>query len=293
MTGADRLDLLNRLSTNQLNNLTAGQGRQTILTNEKGRIIDVLTVLVVDTELLVLTASGKEKEVMSWLRKYVVMDDVKIADLTHEFSFVELLGPAATSAVHHLTGATILDLPLSHWRAFVIADIPITLFRAPAVAECSYVAIVPSNAVQTFLDILTDTGLSELDTETFEILRVEAGLPASGKELNTDYNALEAGLIHIVDFKKGCYIGQEVIARLDSYNKVQKRVMGFTSDAPFIPGNNISFDGKDIGVITSSVLSPDFGNIALGYIRGEYATPGATVKVSGEIDAVINNLPFV
>lgn len=290
LSGSDSLDLLNRLSTNRLDTLVAGQGRQTVLTNEKGRIIDVLTLLIAQNEILALTSPEKQREVATWIKKYIVMEDVKVSDKTENYRFTEILGPAASAAARQITGDNILGMSMSGWNTVKVSTAESMLFRAPSVAETSYIFMTSSEINSE--EILAGIGLPEVTATDFHVLRVETGLPMAGNELTADFNPLEGGLVHIIDFKKGCYIGQEVIARLDSYNKVQKRIMGFASASEIKTGAEIYFDGKSVGHITSSADSPEFGSIALGYIRGEAASAGATVQIEGGIEARISNLPF-
>lgn len=290
LSGSDSLDLLNRLSTNRLDALVAGQGRQTVLTNEKGRIIDVPIILAAQNETWALTSPGKQREVMTWIKKYIVMDDVKVSDRTGTYSFLEILGPAASDIVGRIIGESVLNMSMPSWNTVKVSTAESMLFRAPSVAEISYIFM--TSAALNLGKVLADIGLTEATAADFHILRVETGLPEPGYELTDDFNPLEAGLVHIIDFKKGCYIGQEVIARLDSYNKVKKRIMGFASASEIKTGAEIYFDGKSVGRITSSADSPEFGLIALGYIRGEAASAGAIVQIEGGIEARISNLPF-
>ncbi len=290
LRGSDVLDFLNRLTTNRIDNLSSRQGRQSVLPNEKGRIIDVLTILSMSDETIVLTSAGRQNEVAAWLKKYIVMDDVKITDSTSMHQFIEILGPAAVAAIPQLFGIEVFDLPTSHWQTIRIAGEDVIVFRAPAPAETSYVFM--SLKELQLEKMFFDAGLSKVCDHEFNTLRIEAGIPVIDKELSSSYNPLEAGLVQIIDFKKGCYIGQEVIARIDSYNKVQKRLIGFMSESEVLEGDSIVFDGGVAGHITSATFSPEFGHIALGYIRGDAATHGAIVLINGENKAKISNLPF-
>lgn len=312
LSGSDSLDLLNRLSTNRLDTLIGGQGRQTVLTNEKGRIIDVLTVFAVQNEILALTSPYKQREVAAWIKKYIVMDDVRVYDKTENYRFVEILGPAASMIVQQMIGGdSVLNMPMSGYITIKVGSVETMLFRAPSVAETSYIFMLPANTdlseilargdsvrtpfrcqTRNLSEILARGDLPEATAADFHVLRVESGLPIADCELTADFNPLEAGLVHIIDFKKGCYIGQEVIARLDSYNKVQKRIMGFVSTSEIKPSSDIHFDGKNVGRITSSTDSPEFGHIALGYIRGDAASAGAVAQIEGGVEVCISNLPF-
>jgi folate-binding protein YgfZ len=295
--GADTLDLLNRLSTNELSKLQPNQGARTVLTSDKGRIVDVLTVVVSSEGALLLCSQGNESNVVSWLRKYTIMDDCKVSNARYEYCAVEILGPEAASLIEELSGETLLDIPMSHWRTVTVFGESALLLRQPAMSEFSFLLLFDAAQADT-IHARCEELSSEVPIMTadeYELLRIEAGMGIFGRELTEGYNPLEAGLLHLVNFKKGCYIGQEVIARIDSYNKVKQRVMGFTSALELPVGSEIKVQDTVVGKITSSCLSHEFGWIALGYIRGEHAHPQSSVSIqSGEntIEATVIALPF-
>lgn len=295
--GTDTLDLLNRLSTNELLKLQTNQGARTVLTSDKGRIVDVLTVIVNNTGALLLCSDTNEQNVVSWLRKYTIMDDCKVSNATDDYFALEILGPEAAGLIAELSGETLLDIPMSHWRSVTVFGESALLLRQPAMSEFSFLLLFDASqkdAVRAKCNELSSE-VPIMTAEDYEILRIEAGMGIFGAELTDAYNPLEAGLLHLVNFKKGCYIGQEVIARIDSYNKVKQRIMGFTAATQLPAGSEIKVDNTVVGKITSSVLSPEFGWIALGYIRGEHTHPQSVVRVEsgkGVVEAVIVGLPF-
>jgi folate-binding protein YgfZ len=129
------------------------------------------------------------------------------------------------------------------------------------------------------------------------MLRINAGLGKLGSEYSDQYNPLEAGLLHLTSFTKGCYLGQEVVARLDSYNKVKQRVMGFVGTSDVVPGDTVLNEEDVIGKITSVVHYPETNEVrALGYIRMEHAHPGSNVTIGHEgnkITMELRLLPMV
>ncbi|MFN8359125.1 MAG: glycine cleavage T C-terminal barrel domain-containing protein [Candidatus Kapaibacterium sp.] len=297
--GADRIDLLNRLSTNELKNLQPQQGALTVLTNEKGRIIDVLTVLTDTDKTLLLCSPGNQSSVIQWLRKYTIMDDCKVHDATAEYFALEIHGPESTSLLSSLAGEVILDLPMSHWQNIMLFGQPAKLIRQPAFCEFSFLVLFDagSEAIVRAHCAEYAESVPSINSDVLEVLRIEAGSGKYGAELTDAYNPLEAGLLHMVHFKKGCYIGQEVIARIDSYNKVKQRIMGFVSQEVLTPGADITVDDGTtiVGRITSVTHSPDYGCIALGYIRGEHAHQHSMVNIIGptsHLPAEIRQLPF-
>ena len=130
---------------------------------------------------------------------------------------------------------------------------------------------------------LVEAGITPIGLDAYEALRVGHGVPAYGREMGEPYNPLEAGLIGSIDFRKGCYIGQEVIARLDTYRKVQKHLvmLRFPSDATVSDGASLLHDGQSIGTVTSLASIPTTGElIGLGYVRNVSAEVGTRLELA-------------
>ncbi len=146
-------------------------------------------------------------------------------------------------------------------------------------------------------DFVASSQLPQADDETYNILRVEAGLPAAGLELTEDVNPWEAGLDDLVSLHKGCYNGQEVVARLNTYDKVKQRLRGLKLETPLPLGvrATLQCDGKNAGFLSSSALSPQFGAIGLGFVRKNFLAPGTKLQIEsdGETqDATVADWPF-
>lgn len=300
LDGADRLDLLQRLTTNDLTPLKAGKGLQTVLLTEKARIIDVLTVLEYGTHTMMITSMQPPIPVVSWLKKYIIMDDVRVRNASASVQMLEVMGPRSSEVVHQLTGIGLGDLAAlakTDW----IEHNAITVVRMPSSCEVSFWLVAAPEVIADVRAALLDAGdqVPNLSASDETYLRVMSGMGALGHEWTESYNPLEAGLLHLTNFAKGCYIGQEVVARLDSYNKVKQRVMGFSSQALIAEGDAIVVShgsAADVAVGTITTVTADaHGWKALGYIRGEHATAGATVLVQHgdqQVSATINQLPF-
>ncbi len=131
-----------------------------------------------------------------------------------------------------------------------------------------------------------------LSPDSRHILRVEAGLPAAGAELSEEYTPLEAGMEHAVSGDKGCYPGQEVLARQVTYDKVTQRLVGLKLSEPVTPGKRLLAEGKPAGVVTSAAVSPRFGAIALGVVKRPHHEVGTRLEVETEWSAVVAGLPL-
>ena len=282
LTGADRIDLLHRLTTNDLRNLQPGDGRQTVLLTDKARIIDVVTLLHDDDSTLLIGSPNAGSDILQWVRKYVIMDDVRLKDLSDSIDAIEITGPRSADIVEQLLQSPVSTFAIAKWMRVDLADGQLlTIVRLPSACEVSYWIMGDNQAIAGVRDHLVSLAedLPQLSDADGEYLRVLAGMGMRGHEWTQAYNPLEAGLLHLTSFAKGCYIGQEVVARLDSYNKVKQRIMGLVSQRPLAEHDVVTADGNPIGVVTSVVRSCDDATwFALAYVRGEHAHPGTAIS---------------
>ena len=292
ITGADGLDLLNRLSTNKLIDLTAGEGTSTVLTTNKGRIIDLLPVVNLGDELLVITNPQAVQQVIDWIDLYTFGEDIQVTDVTDETALIHLAGPEAGP----LLGPEAASLPLHHATEVSIDGAAAQVVRIDALGIPGFDLLVSLEHGVEVWEALVGMGAVPAGEDAAEIVRVEQGVPRYGRELGEEFNPLEAGLLPSISFDKGCYIGQEVVVRLNTYDKVQKRLMGIAVDEGNPqPEQRLEVDEKDAGWITSVVYSQLLQrSLALGYVRSRYAAVGQEVVIGsgdGRMRGVIVELP--
>lgn len=298
MRDRDRAALLHRLSTNHIERLAPGQGTQTVLTTPIGRIIDLLTVYVFDETLLLVTSPGRGQAIFNYLRKNIFFNDkVKLEDATATLGQLTLYGPQAPALLAEL-GLPGADLP-----AFAVAtaswgDEPLYVARTRPIGGEGFNLIAPPQALAGLAEALRARGTATLDEATHEVLRVEQGYGAYGRELSQEYIPLETGLWGAVSFNKGCYVGQEIIARMESRGRLAKQLRGLRLLAqpalppePPTPLAKLDAAGKEAGDLTSVVESPRHGLIALAYVRTAYAEPGTRLIAAGA-EAEVVALPF-
>ena len=281
-TGEDTLDLLNRLSTNKVDHLEPGHWAPTVLTTDRGRIVDLLCVVHAGECVYLLTSPGQQQPVIEWLDKYTIMEDLEVTDVSGSTAIIALAGDGAAAALG-LDGAEPAYLPglqyptptvnIGGWEAIAVSrpmgGLPCCLLTAPGEAASAIIAA------------LAASGSVEADAEEWETLRVQSGAPAFGSEMGEPYNPLETGLIGAIDFTKGCYIGQEVIARLDSYHRVQKymAVLRFSDGSNATVGASLAHEGRTAGEVTSLYRTPGGELRGLGYVRTAAAEPGQTLEL--------------
>ncbi len=292
LTGNDALDLLNRLSTNDIKKLKANEGIGTVLTNNKGRIIDVLTLLNSENKTICLSSEGNAANVIQWIKKYIIMDDVRIMNRSEEYALFEVHGELSHELLIRVLDNEITITPLFHPQKCVTrGGLEVLVFRTDSVRDLAYKLIIEKKFASDVNNLLSNE-ITKISESEYESLKIMKGLPTFGRELTDDFNPLELGLVHLVNFKKGCYIGQEVIARLDSYNKVKQHLAGLTSKERIAQGDTIQIEGKDIGVITSAFSIPDSGiTYCLGFVRTEFLQDGAKGKANSH-DVTIHTLPM-
>ena len=302
VSGEDALDLLNRLSTNELMTLEAGQGAPTVLTSNKGRILDLLYVFRLEDRLTVLTSPQRHAKVIDWLEFYTIMEDVSVEDRTPNTAMLSFVGPKAAALLDDLTGQDLSSLDMYEGLVATLSGVEAEVYRTDFFSGMpAYDVMVDSDRLRRLWeDVLQkgeSVGLVPVGADALEAVRVERGVPVYGKELTESYNPLEAGLHKYISFTKGCYVGQEVVARLDTYKKVQRRLVGLRWDSDSGPGENASLllDGKQVGVVTSVAPSPRLKRaVGLGYVRNAHTEPGTVLAAeagNGQTATEVVELP--
>lgn len=292
VSGEDALDLLNRLSTNELMTLKVGTGAPTVLTTNKGRIVDLLYAYRHEDRLFVTTSPGNQQKVAEWIDFYTFVEDVVVEDVTDRTKMLSVVGPGSAEVLDRLTNGRVSALTLYASIDTEIAGTLATFHRTDFLTFPSFDLTVALEDYDHLSWTLTNEGAVPIGTHAVEALRIEQGIPEFGKELTESYNPHEANLVDHLSFTKGCYIGQEVIARLQTYQKVQKYLVGLRWDKGDVsPGTRLVGDGKQVGVVTSVSRSPISGEgIGLGYVRKELAVNDKPLTTEGAVYLSVKNL---
>jgi aminomethyltransferase len=276
--GRDRLELMQRMSTNDMLSLPAGQARDTVLTTAIGRIVDLLRVLNLGESALLLTGAGRAQAVRRWLSGYIFFrDEVRLPDASGELGQINLYGPKAGAVADALlSGAG--SLTEDHF----LEREDLIVLRGRPLAGDGFTLIAPSAQIEALWARALAAGAVAAGEQAYQWLRLAAGRPEAGHELTEDYIPLEADLWPAVDFQKGCYIGQEIIARMESRGKLARRLAGLRLDAPVAEGAEVRVAEATAGSVTSAGVVPDLGPVALAYLRTGLCEPGTRVRVGGE-----------
>ncbi len=284
--GKDRVSLLHRLTTNEMRNLQPGEGVVNMFTNAKGRVVDVVEMFMEEDSIFMLTSPGRAKLVKEWIEKYTFIEDVRCEEVTSQYGLISFLGEEGATLLRHWVDWQVNELLPQQARTAVWQNKRFTVHRTGIATPAQFNLILPVTELTTFWEQLTAL-TTPIGYIVYEMLRIHRGLPAVDKEITDDYNPHEVGLFPFISFDKGCYIGQEVIARLDTYQKVQRQLVGLTledgasGDSPlFITPAPIYVGDQLAGQLTSACFSPERGQgIGLAVVRKQYAAQTEPVQI--------------
>jgi tRNA-modifying protein YgfZ len=297
--GRDALDLLHRLSTNDLAGVQPGSAVGAILTTDKGRIEALLIVARLKDRLLVIVPPGSEERTVSWIQKYTIMEDITIRDVTTDTIMASLVGDKLSSMVlrrfgfeTQSQGVRLVDLP---WGEVLAVRIDIATFP-------QLFLIADSERAESFfiwLEALADAeGWKRTGIHAFETYRISRGLPMTGHELTGDFNPYDVNLLGFVSYTKGCYIGQEVIARIDTYQKDRYGLRGILLEGPADAGllpMEIMKENEIVGWLTSSstvAMQPYYPGLAVVRNNIQSGTPVRISAVGLHIAGTVVDLPL-
>ncbi len=280
-TGKSRLDLLNRMSTQKVDMLASGQGAATVLTTDIGRIIDRLILYASSDSVYCLTGENNDENVSSYLKRFVFfMDDFHVENLTEQTAILAVYGRGAGEVLSSLFPDSD-DLPLHHWRQLELAGTTVYLHRTDPIAGHGFLIMGQTADKSLIFEQLIEPGIVPVGEDAFEYLRIEAGLPRFGLELTQEYIPLETGLWNDVSFNKGCYTGQEIIARMESRGRLAKRMVRLRPAKSIERGAPITSEGRTVGTITSAADGPA-GPLALGYVKSATLEQGSPL-LAGDV----------
>ncbi len=288
ITDSDRLQFLHNQTTNDLKTLQPGQSCPTVFVNSTARTLDLAIAYVTAESVLLLLSPGQAEPLMQWLDRYLFpMDRVKIRNLSAEFACFTLIGPKSDQILQKAN----LTPPEANHHLIPFQDSQIRLATDSGLALPGYTLIAPQSHAAELWSTLHQAGAMPAGETVWEQRRIQQGRPRPHQELTEDYNPLEAGLIPAISFDKGCYIGQETIARLNTYQGVKQRLWGVRLDTLVDPETPVMLDNKKVGILTSIAETPD-GILGLAYIRTKAGGEGLTVQIENA-EAEVVSVPFL
>jgi folate-binding protein YgfZ len=281
LTGTEAAFFLHNVSTNDIKELPVGAGCETFLTTNKARIVSHLYVyhlLLHDGRpaLWLDVPPGTSEKLIQYLDHYVISEQVEFADRTREFAQLHLAGPQA----HAVLEKALLDDVQHMMRTFGAND-TCHVRRHDLLGVMGYDIVCLAARAGNVWQLLTRAGARAAGHEAYEILRIEAGTPALGLDIDETTFAPEIGRTkQAISYTKGCYLGQEPIVMARDRGQVNRTLVGVKLPDGPVPHNSLIYnDGKEVGRVTSSVISPRLGAVGLAYIRRGNQEPGTTLEV--------------
>jgi tRNA-modifying protein YgfZ len=288
----DRLRFLHNQSTADFEKRQVGEVVDTVFVTSTARTIDLATGLILEDEVLLVVSPNRREYLFNWLDKYIFFADrVTLKDVTDSLASFTLIGAQSAAILAQLGCPNLTELAQSSHQLYHIDGIEVRIAIGTELGLPGYRLIVDRSQSAALLQALTNLGAVTLGEDAWECLRIAQGRPKPDAELTEDYNPLEVGLWQTISFSKGCYIGQETIARLNTYKGVKQYLWGVKLAETVVVGTVITVDGEKVGVLTSC-SEVDGEILGLGYVRSKAGGVGLQVMV-GDVAGEIISLPFV
>ena len=291
--GADCLRFLHGMVTNTVESLAENEGNYAAVTSARGQTLLDIWVHRLQDCIYIETEPGLATKLIETLDRYLIADDVALSDESDAWVIFGVQGPAAYELIGRVVGHVPADLPEHHTVIREFGGTPIWITARSYTGEPGCDLRIAQDLADSLQRALVTAGGTPIGSQVEEILRVEAGIPRYGAEIDESVVPLEAGLNRAVDFDKGCYIGQEVIAKMHFRGRPRRYLTGLLlSDNTPVCGD-ITVNDKIVGRVTTCVKSLHFNRvIALAIIRRGYHEAGKRVILDDGSEAEVVNLPF-
>lgn len=318
VSGTEAVQFLNGLVTNDMKTLAEHSWMPAAFPNVQGRLIASVRVIRlhdngtdrnVGPTFLIDTEAATHGSVLKSIERFTLAGDFRVTDVTNQTAMLSVQGEKAVEIVRAVLGDAAAGIEANgveqiEWPRNAKGGSDVTegviVLRAAHTAEGGFYFVVPSNDAGSLFEALENAGARPVGNDALEMLRIEAGVARYGIDMDETNVVTEAALDDAVSYTKGCYVGQEIIARIKYRGHVAKKLSGlmFEQAVPLEVGSSIqSSDSKEIGRITSTTYSPNLGRtIALAYLKYDYLALGTRVKVisaANELAAQVTELPFV
>jgi folate-binding protein YgfZ len=285
VSGSEATTFLNGLITNDVKNLAQNRWMPAVFPTVQGRLIGAVRVIRGgEPAFLIDTETASHEAVLKTISRFTLAGDFKVSDVTSETALLTVQGDKAAEIVEKVTGVS--NLPDNG----VAETNGVTIIRASHTGEDGFDLFIDAARKAEFQKALEAAGAQPIGEDTFEILRVEAGIARFGQDMDETSVVPETNLDDAVSYTKGCYVGQEIIVRIKHRGHPAKKLTGlrFETDQQVEPGAVIlSKENQEIGRVTSAVVSPKLGSIGLGYVRYEHLAEGTPIVVGDGINAIV------
>lgn len=290
VSGKDRTKFLQNILSQDINKLTPGTGGHATLLNTKGHMLAYMRIFSDEDSFLIDTEPGETDKIIQILNRYLFREDVKIEDVTLKYGLVIMQGPHSREIICSISGTDIKEMEECHHINLTINNINCKVARTNYTGEDGYSIYAPWDSIHSVWETLP---MAPFGHDAFETLRIEAGIPLYSVDMDEDTIPIEANLDHAISYTKGCYIGQETIARIKFKGHVNRILAGLSIQSVIPQKGDRIYTVKEntehnIGVITSACFSPTLNkSIAIGYLRVGYNEPGTEVHIDSKPDKTI------
>lgn len=303
VAGSERLRWLNGQITQDVKALRADEGKPAAVLSAKGHLLADLSVAGSADAVWIDLPRARAAAVREAFERHIIADDVQVEEQSHRFARLLVVGPRAADVVSAALRAEVGSLAPWHQAEVRLDDAPIRLVAAGWLRSPGFDLVTPAERAAGLWSVLAragrDLGARPVGMDALEALRLEAGWPWFGVDFDERHLLMEALTADHVSFTKGCYIGQEVVIRVEHQGRLNKRLCGLMihSDAVPPPAAPLTRDGRAVGHVTSAAHSPALGRpIALGYVHRDSWSPGTRLALAGPDgprEAEVVPLPFV
>jgi folate-binding protein YgfZ len=300
VSGSEASMFLNGLITNDVKALAVGDWMPAAFPNVQGRLLAAVRVIHRDDGFLIDTDEITREKVLKLLERFTLAGDFRVADVSEELFSLSVQGEKAEAAIRAVFDDTAVVARQKVGKATLSSNVEVTIIRATHTAEDGFDLFVKAEDLDELREALRSAGVQSVSADTFETLRIEAGIPQYGIDMDETTVVTETNLDDAVSFTKGCYIGQEIIVRIKHRGHVAKKLTGVVLEngAALEGGGKVyGVDAGEIGRITSTTFSPRLERtIALAYLKYDYLSPGTPVAISagdGQIPSQVGDLPFI
>lgn len=292
LAGGDRIRFLHNQSTNNFQILQPGQGCDTVFVTSTARTIDLATAYLLEEAILILVSPSRRQKIFQLLDRYIFpADNVELIDITEKTACFRLIGPNSDSILTQLGGTSFAEKIIATHQLMKLAKTDVRVAVGTGLNLPGYTLILPVESAANLWKAIHDAGVIPMGSNSWETLRIQQGRPNPDYELTDDYNPLEAGLWQTISFEKGCYIGQETIARLNTYKGVKQQLWGVILPAFVEPETPVMMGEEKIGKLTS-ITPTETGYFGLAYIRTKAGGEGLKVHLNG-VEGEVVEVPFL
>ncbi|NOY41646.1 MAG: folate-binding protein YgfZ [Planctomycetes bacterium] len=270
--GKDRASFLHNMCTNEIHKLSTGEGCEAFFTDVNGKIVAHTFVMLREDEIVLLTVPNQAEQIVGHLERYVIREDIQLQDDSQQSAWLAILGPKANQAIAEVAATKVVELQRS-WQSNPYAAGKVTgvVVRFDLVWPQGFLLRCPNDSVEQLTDSLGRSAANRIAEPVWTAIRIESGLPLFGVDFDSSNLPQEVDRnTQAINFNKGCYLGQETIARIDALGHVNKQIVGlqFTGKAIPSPGTKVAEGEKEVGTITSACWSPKFdAPFALAMVR--------------------------